>query len=85
MQNNLHELWALLNYILPNMLSNSCEVFDQGCDVDQGEVDTSVVSHARLLLDSLMKRRIKAEVEKSLLPKLEYTLKVRAQSRHTTN
>jgi SNF2 family DNA or RNA helicase len=35
------------------------------------------VAQARTLLESLMIRRIKADVEASLLPKLEYVLKVR--------
>ena len=74
LQNNLHELWALLNYIIPGMLTAS--VFDDACDIEQGRVDGSVVDKSRTLLEAMMVRRVKAEVEKSLLPKIEYTLRV---------
>jgi hypothetical protein len=41
-------------------------------------VDRATVRRARNLLESLMLRRVKADVEASLPPKLEFTLKVPA-------
>ena len=75
LQNNLHELWALLSYILPGTLSS--ESFDGAARVglDGGQMDHSAVAQARLLLESLMLRRVKSQVETSLLPKVEYVLK----------
>ena len=78
LQNNLHELWALLSYILPGALSKDAhvtETWDAAADLDAGQVDQSAVARARALLESLMLRRVKSEVEQSLLPKIEYVLK----------
>ena len=73
-QNSMHELSALLHYILPDIIDAS--MFDATCDKDTGVVDQRAVANARGLLESLMLRRVKAEVEKSLLPKKEYVLRV---------
>ena len=76
LQNNLHELWALLSYLLPGVLSRAGEVaIEEAVDVEAGEMDRSAVGQARALLESLMIRRVKSEVEGSLLPKLEFVLK----------
>ena len=75
LQNNIHELWALMHYVLPDGLLSS-EMFDTAADLDSGDVDTGTVSKAKRLLESMMIRRVKADVEHSLLPKLEYTLRV---------
>ena len=40
-----------------------------------GQLDRLAVGRARSLLESLMLRRVKSEVETSLLPKIEYVLK----------
>jgi SWI/SNF-related matrix-associated actin-dependent regulator of chromatin subfamily A member 5 len=73
LQNNLHELWALLAFILPNTLSS--EAFDGAARHDNGQMDRSAVAQARALLESLMVRRVKSEVETSLRPKIEFVLK----------
>eukprot|EP01052_Picozoa_sp_SAG31_P010737 SAG31_NODE_596_length_13674_cov_3.806409_11_plen_990_part_00 len=73
-QNSMHELSALLHYIVPDVI-DAC-MFDTTCDRDTGVVDQRAVANARGLLESLMIRRVKAEVEKSLLPKKEYVLRV---------
>jgi SWI/SNF-related matrix-associated actin-dependent regulator of chromatin subfamily A member 5 len=76
LQNNLHELWALLHYILPTVISKG-DAFDDACvTTKDDEVDQSFVSKTRKLLETLMIRRVKSEVEKSLLPKQEFVLKV---------
>lgn len=74
LQNTLHELWALLNYIMPHMFASSTD-FDSWFDSDDclaGNDD--VVDRLKKILEPFMLRRIKAEVEKSLLPKLEVKL-----------
>lgn len=74
LQNTLHELWALLNYLMPHMFGSSAN-FDAWFDSDDclaGNDD--VVSRLKKILEPFMLRRIKAEVEKSLLPKLEVKL-----------
>ncbi|PFH59570.1 hypothetical protein XA68_12138 [Ophiocordyceps unilateralis] len=72
LQNNLHELWALLNFLLPDVFGDA-EAFDQwfcGQDRDQ---DTVVQQLHRVLRPFLL-RRVKSDVEKSLLPKKEVNL-----------
>ena len=78
LQNNLLELWALLNYILPEVFPESrADMFEQGADVEQGTLDRSFCSRARDLLEShLMIRRIKLDVEKSLQPKIQVLVSV---------
>ena len=51
--------------------------FDHAANVghDEGQMDRSAVSQARTLLESLMVRRVKSEVETTLRPKIEYVLK----------
>ena len=43
LQNNLHELWALLNFLLPDVFSSS-DVFDDWFDVTNADDRSSVVS-----------------------------------------
>ena len=70
LQNNLHELWALLNYILPEVFKAS-RTFDEAARVREDVVDVDVCAAARSLLDrAMMLRRLKRDVETSLLPKV---------------
>lgn len=69
LQNNLHELWALLNFILPDVFSDSAQ-FDQWFESQNGDQDM-VVKQLHKVLQPFLLRRIKADVEKSLLPKKE--------------
>ena len=55
LQNNLHELWALLNYILPQVFTAS-ETFDDAVDLAAGNVDEAFASKARDVLEPLMVR-----------------------------
>lgn len=74
LQNNLHELWALLNYLLPDIFKNAVD-FDTWFDSDDclaGNDD--IVQRLHSILRPFMLRRVKAEVEKSLLPKKETKL-----------
>lgn len=78
LQNNLLELWALLNFVLPEVFpENKSLMFQEGADVEQGTLDRSFCARARDILDShLMLRRIKLDVEKSLLPKIQVMVRV---------
>lgn len=72
LQNNLHELWALLNFILPDVFSDS-EQFDQWFESNNSDQDV-VVKQLHKVLQPFLLRRIKSDVEKSLLPKKEINL-----------
>ena len=63
LQNNLHELWALLSYVLPGTLSKeSLDTFDAAADLNAGQMDRTAVARARALLEAVMIRRVKSEV-----------------------
>jgi len=71
LQNNLHELWALLNFLLPDVFGDS-EVFDEWFEQNNSDQDQEVVvQQLHDVLNPFLLRRIKADVEKSLLPKIE--------------
>lgn len=72
LQNNLHELWALLNFLLPDVFGDA-DAFDQWFSGQDQDQDTVVQQLHRVLRPFLL-RRVKADVEKSLLPKKEVNL-----------
>ena len=74
LQNNLHELWALLNFLLPDVFGDS-EAFDSWFSSQTEDQDT-VVQQLHKVLRPFLLRRVKADVEKSLLPKKEVNLYV---------
>lgn len=74
LQNNLHELWALLNFLLPDVFGDS-EAFDSWFSSQNEDQDTVVQQLHRILRPFLL-RRVKSDVEKSLLPKKEVNLYV---------
>jgi len=77
LQNNLHELWALLNFLLPEVFGVAGDFDDFFANVedeDGGSVD--VVQQLHKVLRPFLLRRLKAEVEKSLPPKKETILKI---------
>ena len=92
LQNNLHELWALLNFLLPDIFSSSSdfdEVFGMGGDKegegeenkekveeDIEERNAEIVQQLHRILKPFLLRRTKAEVERSLPPKKEIHIKV---------
>lgn len=87
LQNNLHELWALLNFLLPDIFSSS-EDFDEwfnlkdsnneekSTEEQQEERNAEIVQQLHKILKPFLLRRTKAEVEKSLPPKKEIHIKV---------
>jgi SWI/SNF-related matrix-associated actin-dependent regulator of chromatin subfamily A member 5 len=78
LQNNLHELWALLNFLLPEVFADAAK-FDEwfGLAGDAGEgKQKEVVAQLHKVLRPFLLRRLKADVEKGLPPKKETILKV---------
>jgi SWI/SNF-related matrix-associated actin-dependent regulator of chromatin subfamily A member 5 len=84
LQNNLHELWALLNFLLPDLFSSS-EDFDEwfglsngqdNSDEDQEERNAEIVQQLHKILKPFLLRRTKNEVEKTLPPKKEIHIKI---------
>ncbi|OBA24478.1 hypothetical protein METBIDRAFT_134373 [Metschnikowia bicuspidata var. bicuspidata NRRL YB-4993] len=74
LQNNLHELWALLNFILPDVFGDS-NAFDLWFNPEESEATSEkqegIVEQLHKVLKPFLLRRIKSDVEKSLLPKQE--------------
>ena len=75
LQNNLHELWALLNFLVPDVFS-SADQFDEwfNLDIDDAESKTQLIGQLHKILRPFMLRRLKADVEKTLPPKHETIL-----------
>ena len=75
LQNNLHELWALLNYLVPDVFASS-EQFDEwfNLDIDDADEKNKLISQLHKILRPFMLRRLKADVEKNLPPKSETIL-----------
>jgi SWI/SNF-related matrix-associated actin-dependent regulator of chromatin subfamily A member 5 len=70
LQNNLHELWSLLNFLLPDVFGNS-EDFDKWFTTNSCLGDKALVARLHTILKPFLLRRLKSEVEKDLLPKKE--------------
>ncbi|KAH8233259.1 chromatin-remodeling complex ATPase chain Iswi [Drosophila bipectinata] len=70
LQNNLHELWALLNFLLPDVF-NSSEDFDEWFNTNTCLGDDALITRLHAVLKPFLLRRLKAEVEKRLKPKKE--------------
>jgi SWI/SNF-related matrix-associated actin-dependent regulator of chromatin subfamily A member 5 len=75
LQNNLHELWALLSFLMP-------DIFNSGADFDSmfsaSEVDPDVsaklLEQLHKILRPFMLRRLKSQVATDLPPKKETLL-----------
>ncbi|XP_017298080.1 chromatin-remodeling complex ATPase chain Iswi-like [Diaphorina citri] len=70
LQNNLHELWALLNFLLPDIFSSSDD-FDSWFNTEEFMGDHSIIERLHSVLKPFLLRRLKSEVEKRLKPKKE--------------
>lgn len=85
LQNNLKELWSLLNFLLPQVFK-TWEQFESWFDFDdlkdekgteeflQDKQKQDLVKKMHLILQPLLLRRIKADVEHLLPKKREYVL-----------
>ena len=77
LQNNLHELWALLNFLLPDVFRHADdfdELFNAAEDGEGGQAD--VVKQLHKVLRPFLLRRLKSEVRAGVPPKKETILKV---------
>ena len=86
LQNNLTELWSLLNFLLPDVFSsleNFESWFDFAANVGQEGADKEIVAHEQrskvisklhAILKPFLLRRIKSDVETSLPGKMEIIL-----------
>lgn len=72
LQNNLHELWALLNFLMPDIFESSDD-FDQWFQ-DDGLNQADTVKRLHTILRPFLLRRLKSDVEHSLKPKIETKL-----------
>jgi SWI/SNF-related matrix-associated actin-dependent regulator of chromatin subfamily A member 5 len=70
LQNNLHELWALLNFLMPQIFSSS-EDFDEWFNITTSDDQTFIVAQLHRILRPFMIRRLKSEVETKLPEKKE--------------
>lgn len=75
LQNNLHELWALLNFLLPDVFTAS-EDFDSWFNVDGAEGTSNVIKKLHTVLRPFLLRRLKIDVAHGLPPKTETKLYV---------
>lgn len=77
LQNNLHELWALLNFLMPNIFNDS-EEFDKVFDLNSAseEHQQRIVKQIHQILRPFVLRRLKSEIEFKLPPKKEIYLYV---------
>lgn len=79
LQNNLHEMWALLHWLYPEVFSiNTADTFKQAFDLTKGRVSRSFMDDARRFLELVMLRRMKSTpgVNLGLPPKEEILLYV---------
>jgi chromodomain-helicase-DNA-binding protein 7 len=72
LQNNVEELFSLLNYLEPDQFNSSQEFLQEFGDL---KTDTQV-SKLQAILKPMMLRRLKEDVEKSLAPKEETIIEV---------
>jgi ATP-dependent helicase STH1/SNF2 len=87
LQNNLSELWALLNFLLPKIF-NSCDEFEKWFNqpfnkyTNERNVDLNeeeqllIINRLHRVLTPFLLRREKKEVEKELPGKVEFVIKV---------
>jgi SWI/SNF-related matrix-associated actin-dependent regulator of chromatin subfamily A member 5 len=84
LQNSLKELWALLNFLVPNIFDTDEEftsIFDEEKCLEQGssndddsKEEKSLIEKLHEVLKPFLLRRLKADVEKKLPPKVETRL-----------
>ena len=77
LQNDLHELWSLLNFLMPNIFDDSKE-FDRVFNLNSAneEDQLKIVKQIHQLLKPFVLRRLKSDVDLKLPPKKEIYLYV---------
>lgn len=73
LQNNLRELWALLNFLMPEVFGDA-EQFDAWFSLTDESGKENVIKKLHTVLRPFMLRRVKKDVAKSLPPKKETKL-----------
>jgi SWI/SNF-related matrix-associated actin-dependent regulator of chromatin subfamily A member 5 len=73
LQNNLHELWALLNFLLPDIFGDA-DQFDQWFSLEDENGQENVIKKLHTVLRPFMLRRVKKDVACALPPKKETKL-----------
>lgn len=79
LQNNLKELWSMLNFIMPKIFKNvntfaslfSLMDFDDNRKIVEEESTTNVIGSLHKIIQPFMLRRLKSEVLDDLVPKKE--------------
>jgi len=75
LQNNLKELWALLHWLYPQVFTPSTgQVFSDAFDLQKSICDQNVLDASRRLLEKVMLRRLKVDVQLDIPPKTEMTI-----------
>ena len=72
LQNNLHELWALLNFLLPDLFSSAGDfdaIFSDAETDSDSDRGATLLQSLHRLLRPFMLRRLKTQVEQDLPPK----------------
>ena len=75
LQNNLRELWALLNFLLPDIFGDATQ-FDEWFSLTDASGKENVIQKLHTVLRPFMLRRVKSDVANSLPPKKETKLYV---------
>jgi SWI/SNF-related matrix-associated actin-dependent regulator of chromatin subfamily A member 5 len=71
MQNNLREIGACLKFLAPNIFTD-LRLFEKAFELNQKHnIDRELLDRAHYMLRPFLLRRVKAEVEQKLPPKLE--------------
>ena len=74
-QNNLIELWGLLNWLYPNVFTPPTErLFRDSFDLTRGSYSISFLKHTQALLSIIMLRRTKDVIEINIPPRDELTV-----------
>lgn len=73
LQNNLRELWAILNFMLPDVFDDdSGDIFDSAFQWQEAKtIDPVILEKAYHLLKPFLLRRLKVDVETTLPPRIE--------------
>ncbi|CAJ1964871.1 unnamed protein product [Cylindrotheca closterium] len=69
LQNNMVELWSLLQFLYPEIFTIS-KPFTKAFDLKENIIDKTFLQHAHELFDLFMLRRLKHKVETFIPPKL---------------
>ena len=66
-QNNLNELWALLQWLYPDVFtSNTKTLFDESFNLTRGKLEASVLDNSKRLLELIMRRKMKKDADVNL-------------------